>query len=365
MKNYNIRRLSISIILPIALLLLLFVFSQSQIINEEDQVPLINNLNIEEEKHKGAHLYGRKDSSNFQFLTRNNIKWVTVIEWGSQKNCSSPIIRHHNEDSVRMRRRDSSRVKEIEVLRAAGFKVFLKPHIWIDEPAAGKWRSDIFPTSDENSELWKASYLDFILRYANLAERGKAEMFCIGTEFSRLTVEKPLFWKEVIREVRKVYSGKITYAANWYNEFEKITFWEDLDYIGIQAYFPLAKKEYASVKQISKGWRKYLPLIKRIHKKYNRKVLFTELGYKSTSDTAISPWEWVDHESNQFKSFSGETQANCYQAFFDMVWEKDWFAGVHFWVLRTDDETSKSFGTNLNFTPIGKPAEQVMAKGFE
>ena len=35
-------------------------------------------------------------------------------------------------------------------------------------------------------------------------------------------------WRRIIGEVRKVYDGKLTYSANWYREFEQITFWMSL-----------------------------------------------------------------------------------------------------------------------------------------
>jgi hypothetical protein len=40
-------------------------------------------------------------------------------------------------------------------------------------------------------------------------------------------------------EIRKIYTGKLTYAANW-DDFDKVPFWKELDYIGIDAYFPLS-----------------------------------------------------------------------------------------------------------------------------
>jgi len=212
--------------------------------------------------------------------------------------------------------------------------------------------------------LWKKSYRDFILRYAEIAEQANAEMFCVGVEFSRLSVEKPEFWKKIIQEVRNIYSGKITYAANWYNEFEKVNFWEDLDFIGIQAYFPLTENEYPSVRQISKGWNKYLPVIESTHKKYNRKIIFTEMGYKSTANSAIKPWEWIENSSAIDNTFSAETQANCYKAFFKTVWKKKWFAGVHIWQLRSDFVANNE-KSNLDFTPQGKPAAGIIAAGFE
>ncbi|MFT7451227.1 MAG: exo-beta-1,3-glucanase (GH17 family) [Patescibacteria group bacterium] len=197
-----------------------------------------------------------------------------------------------------------------------------------------------------------------------MAEKNKVELFCIGTELTRLSTEKSDYWKNLIQEVRSIYSGKITYAANWYNEFEKITFWEDLDFIGIQAYFPLVKNENPTVQQISKGWKKHLSDITSVHQKYNRKILFTEMGYKSTPDSAIEPRQWIDYSEVQDKTISTETQANCYEAFFNTFWKKDWFAGVHIWQMRSDFVKGRG-KSDLDFTPQGKPAESIIAKEFE
>ncbi len=317
-----------------------------------------------DEKQRGAHVFRLVDSSDLQPLKDNNLEWITLVSWGYQEDFDSPIMTHHNGDSTYMHQHNYHWCNKIEKIREAGFKVFFKPHLWITSPSDGKWRSDIFPSSDENWELWKESYRNFIIRYATIAEQAGAEMFCIGIEFSKLTVEKPEFWRSLINEIRGIYSGKITYAANWYKEYEKITFWEDLDYIGVQAYFPLAKTEYPSVKQVSKGWKKYLRKMKSTYRKNNRKILFTEMGYKSTSNSAIRPWEWAEHSVSDNNIFSAETQANCYQAFFNTVWDQEWFAGVHIWQLRSDYKPRKE-RKDLNFTPQGKPAEGIIAKGFE
>lgn len=317
-----------------------------------------------EDKQRGAHVFGIRDTTNFQSLIQTNVEWITLVSWAYQDDYDSRTVIHHDGDSSHIMHHDSSWLHRIKLVRAAGFKVFVKPHLWIDSPSEGKWRSDIFPTSEENWELWKASYRSFILRYAKIAEQGNAEMFCIGAEFSRLSVEKPGFWKSLIQEVRGIYSGRVTYAANWYEEFEQVTFWEELDFIGIQAYFPLVKNEFPSVEQISKGWNKHLPAIESIHKKYKRNILFTEIGYKSTANSAIKPWEWIENSSIQDNLYSAETQANCYEAFFNTIWEKEWFAGVHIWSLNSGRRRQNG-RDNLDFTPQGKPAESIIAKGFE
>jgi exo-beta-1,3-glucanase (GH17 family) len=188
-------------------------------------------------------------------------------------------------------------------------------------------------------------------------------MFCIGTELTRLSLEKTEYWRSLIQEVRAIFSGKITYAANWYQEYENITFWDKLDYIGIQAYFPLTNNESPSLAQISKGWSKHISAIEKVSKRYGRKVLFTEMGYKSTVDSAIRPWEWIDYENFQEEQESQETQGRCYQAFFETVWPQDWMAGVHLWQMRSDHIEHEG-RSHLDFTPQGKTAATIITAGY-
>jgi hypothetical protein len=362
MKNTNLRRSIFAVVLPLGLLFFLsLILPRNADVVSDDLTP--PSTEVLGERQKGAHVFGIVDSTDFESFHQNNLEWITMVSWGFQDDFDSPVVTHHNGDSVAMMRHDSGWIRRIESVRAAGFKVFFKPHLWVLEPSDGKWRSDIFPTSEENWELWQESYRNFIIRYARVAEEANADMFCIGAEFSRLAIEKPEFWVHLIQEIRRFYSGKLTYAANWYEEFEAITFWGQLDYIGIQAYFPLVNHINPSVKQISRGWKRYLPVMEAVHEKFDRKILFTEMGYKSTTDSAMEPWRWVEDPSYSNVSVSNETQANCYEAFFNTVWEEEWFAGVHIWQLRTDHVNGRGH-SEVDFTPQGKPAEGVIARGF-
>lgn len=314
-------------------------------------------------KQKGAHVFGIMDTTDFNPFKENNIEWITLVPWGFQDHHESPEISHRGKDSLMARKYDSTWVSRISLVRNAGFKVFVKPHIWIDNTFNGKWRSDIFPTSQEHWEIWSSGYRDFILRYAGIAEKAGAELFCIGTELSRLSVEKPAFWRKLILDVREIYSGEITYAANWNKEFEAVEFWDQLDYIGIQAYFPLVKVNYPSTEQLMAGWENHIPKLEGVHKRFNRDILFTEMGYKSTANGGVRPWEWAEEPAAKANRFSAETQANSYRAFFNSVWGRDWFAGVHLWQMRTD-YTLYEEALQLDFTPQGKPAEAVITRGF-
>ncbi len=316
------------------------------------------------EKQKGAHIFGFRDTLELKPLSEKGFNWVTFVPYSNQEDSKSVEVRHTRGDSSRMKRRDAYWIHNIKEAREAGFKVFLKPHVWIYSPEPGKWRSDIYPENEDNWKLWSKSYREFILRYAEIAEIAQADMFCVGTELTKLTKKKPEFWSALISDVKKVYHGKITYAANWYKEYEDIVFWDELDYIGIQAYFPLVDQDYPSVQQISKGWEKYLDDISKVSEAYSKKVLFTELGYKSSPDGASTPWEWVDYEEEVETPMSEETQANSYQAFFDTVWDQEWFIGMHLWQWRTDYEPHRG-KSNVDFTPRGKLAEEIIARGFK
>lgn len=371
-KLIFLRRFSFSIILPIGLFFSLFNFSQWYTKNEnfnfewdlaiENQTGQVTNFFQEDNKQRGMHVFGKIDSTSFPPLIKNNVEWITLVPFGDQKDFDSPEVRFHHPERNTFANIDSLWSRNIRLIHQHGFKVFFKPHIWIYDPSGGKWRSDIFPSNEENWQTWEKSYRDFILLYAQIAEKNNVEMFCIGTEFTRLTIEKPDFWKSIIQEVRKVYSGKITYAANWFEEFEKITFWDELDYIGVQAYFPLVKNKNPTTAQIEKGWKKHLSTLKKAHQKFDKKIIFTELGYKSTNDSAIEPWSWIDYSSNLYKPVSTETQVNCYDAFFNTVWKKEWFAGVHIWQWHTSEKDGGK--DDLDFTPRKKPAENIIAKGF-
>ena len=188
-------------------------------------------------------------------------------------------------------------------------------------------------------------------------------MFCIGTEFTRLAIEKPEFWRSLIKDIRQVFTGKLIYAANWNDEYQKINFWDQLDFIGIQAYFPLSKNNNPNKDELISSWLKYIPEIDSIHNKFQKKILFTEMGYKSTIDAAIKPWNWLENTDDKHQFISLETQYLCYKSFFETIWNKDWFAGVHLWQIRTDYKLGME-KNSLDFSPQGKPAEKVIRSYF-
>ena len=99
--------------------------------------------------------------------------------------------------------------------------------------------------------------------------------------------------------------------------------------------------------------------IENIHKKYNKPVLFTEIGYRSTEDAAIEPWKWP--QENKEAISSAATQAKCYEAFFNTAWKKPWLAGAYFWKWYPHGSNRL---LEIDFTPQGKLAEKVLMDNY-
>ena len=248
---------------------------------------------------------------------------------------------------------------EIENLHEMGFKVMLKPHIWIGglNHDPDNWRSKIDFNDPEKRVQWFQSYTEFIMSQAELAERTGVEMLVVGTELvgiSKYTDE----WKKLIKRVRKIYSGKLTYAAEGMNA-QKIEFWNDLDYIGIDAYFPLTNKNGPSLEELTQGWTKYEPEIRALSEKYSKQVIFTEIGFKSIEGTAIKPWEW-----KQDGKVSQEEQALAFEATQVAFRDKPYLAGIFVWKYFTDMNSDERGNVEKGFTPFRKKAESVISTWF-
>ena len=265
---------------------------------------------------------------NIDQVTEIGTNWISQTPFGWMNGHDSPEVVLSN-DRAWWGETDRGVIHTAKLAKASDVKTMLKPHIWLRR-SKDKWRSDIEMNSKQDWDSWFESYRKWIMHYAILAENNNIESLCIGTELYQTTKQYPEKWEAIIAEIRSVYSGQLTYAANWYKEYESITFWDKLDFIGIQAYFPLSKKENPSKEDLIKAWKKHKKGLKKISKKYNKKIVFTEIGYKNTMDAAKEPWKWpqdMDHTTQ----ISDEIQSNCYAALFESFWEEPWFDGLFIW----------------------------------
>ncbi len=284
-----------------------------------------------------------------------NANHAAVMPFGFIRDINSPEI-IHNTDRQWFGETKAGAKQYIEVLHKNGVQVMIKPQIWIWK---GEFTGTLLMNSEEHWKALEASYDDFILTYAELAQETQVALFCIGTELERFVEHRPEYWKRLISKIRKVYKGKLTYAANW-NEYTKTSFWKELDYIGIDAYFPLSEEKNPTVGQLKEAWQPWKDNIFKLSNTVKRPVLFTEFGYRSIDFTARKPWLADRHE----QKVNLEAQVIAKKALFSEFWTEDWFAGGYVWKWFID-HTKSGGNTNNQFTPQNKPAQQVITDFYK
>ena len=290
------------------------------------------------------------DTTHTKPLVNINANAAAVMPFGFIKDKNHPEIIH----SAKRQWFGETKagVKQyIDILRKDHMSIMIKPQIWI-------WHGEFTGLLKMNTEAdWKLledSYSSFILDFAELAEEVDAEVFCIGTELEEFIKNRPSYWHYLIKEIKLVYKGKLTYAANW-DEFWHTPFWDELDYIGIDAYFPVSNMQTPTIDDCIKGWEKHKQGLKDFSEKLDRPVMFTEYGYRSVDYTGKEPWKY----DRSMTTVNLEAQNNATQALFDAVWKEDWFAGGYLWKWFIEHEKVGGLEDN-QFTPQNKPAEAIL-----
>ena len=279
----------------------------------ENKTDTVQDLYAIDGKHRGMGVYdfGRSNRTTYHELIKTNIEWVQILPYFYQESETTKEIRSVKELGV-WSRRDSSFIKSIQNLHAENIRVQLKPHLWL----GSGWRSNINFENEEDWNTWFESYKKTMLHYAMMAEKTNVELYCIGTELRSSVKHQPEKWNDLIKEIKKIYSGKLTYAANWDDDSDAIGFWNELDYIGIQGYFPLTKESNPSLESIQKGWQSHKDMLQKLSEKHQKKILFTEVGYRPDANATKKPWEWGSIFGSLFKKKSNKTQYLAFEALY-------------------------------------------------
>jgi len=240
---------------------------------------------------------------------------------------------------------DAGLSQVIASARAAGLKVMVKPHVDVLD---GTFRGDIEPS---DRAAWFRSYESFVVRYANLAASGGAELFSVGTELKSLSTETEA-WNSVIESVRQAFSGELTYSANW-DEVWQVQFWDGLDMIGVDAYFPLSQEgEQPTAESLASAWQPNVDGLAALSEQWGLPVLVSEIGYPSQAGSTAHPWEVREGDPPD-----PGLQAMAYEAAFDAFADQPWLRGILWWSWRADPDLAEQMA--VEYTPEGKPAEAV------
>lgn len=246
---------------------------------------------------------------------------------------------------------DFSKEEDLKKYRESGKEYISK----LERLTIGNWRGNFGVKNFSDWKIWESGYEKFILENARIADSAQVDLFCIGTELSISAVERESFWRNLISKVRHIYKGPITYSANWDN-YQNIKFWNDLDYIGISAYFPLSEKDLPTEEDAMKAWEVYIKGMQDISDQYSKPILFTEFGYKSVEYAAREPW--LDEGGDENAS-NEKIQADLYSAIFRTFWEKEWFAGGFIWKWYYSGN-----GGSKSFSPQNKMAEKKIKNWY-
>ena len=356
-----------------------------------------NIQNLSNDKIKGFVFTGPGkgpyQDSSFSSITDTNGNFVALVPEGTVYRQTLKV----NYDFERQWYGETKKAlyDGIHKARKNGLKIMVKPHLTIgwdmsnwDEPeidrndslsvlnyaksaniffkgqenkiiGKGNWRGGFMTRSEKDWEIFEKEYVAYILDYAKIADSLNIELFCIGTELKRIALEKPEFMRKLTRQVRKVYKGSITYAANW-DSYDKIEFWGELDYIGIDAYFPLSDKRLPEISELKKSWRSIAENITAVSQKFEKKVVFTEWGYEDEEYVGKEPWIMTTRTS---KNRNVKMQSNAYKSMFETVWNEPWMKGVFIW--RWEPGSTSLEAEKPNYSPRFKKSKSVLKNWFK
>ncbi|MGE3609129.1 MAG: hypothetical protein AB7I27_06040 [Bacteriovoracaceae bacterium] len=273
------------------------------------------------------------------------------------------------------------------------------------------WHGNIQP-ADVNR--WFESFKQYHDIYLLIAKLNKVEEYTIGAELYSMTVGIEDQWKEfpygfpgkwlqLLRYSRSKLGNnvRIMYDVNFTDdrassngdltamggEFERwryrlvdlanptnpeeraiwqdlVTFWNELDAVGIDMYRSLASKQDS----IPTGYKDLVSLLKIRSDEYAGQVdtamaeiesvtgkpqfmIFKEAGFRSVDRGFINPF---DYETGQ-GIYREEHQAASFEALFQSFWEPrfSWFQGASFWDVSVSPARNSGTG-DTGFSPVGK-----------
>jgi hypothetical protein len=308
-------------------------------------------------KMKGVNLVApprQPDSSALAPVRKIGAEWVAIVPYGFCRKGDPHFFFSENRKEKRnwqwWGETTAGVAGTVQMARMQGLKTILKPHVWMQ----GGSHLDLEFTNEADWQTFEHDYAQYVLHFAKLADSLKVDLYCITTELDRFAIARPAFWESLVKQVRGIYKGKLTYAANW-DRYEKIPFWSQLDYVGVDAYFPLSDDREPTVKSLVRGWKPHLTALQKTSDRLQKPILFTEFGYRSCDYGARRPWE---SETDCIPNDA--MQANAYAAFTEAVWTQPWFAGGFVWKWFMDDEPRHR--ERDQYSPHGKMAEQVLQK---
>lgn len=278
-----------------------------------------------------------------------NVDWIALTPFGYQRTPGETRVmtifdRPGHET-------DRAMEGDIRQARRLGMEVLLKPHIWIDH---GNWPGAIAFEDPAEFEAWFESYGEMIRHYARFAAESGVGALSIGCELKGVSAVDEARWRSFIAELRSLYPGRLLYAANW-DEFERVPWWDALDAVGINAYFPLSEQPDPTPEELMAGASEVRRRIEVFQRRVGKPVVFTEIGFGSVRGAAAQPWL-----ADRSAPLDLELQRHCYEAVARTFSDAPWLEGVFWWKWFSAASEQPGGMDHDPFSPRNKPAERVI-----
>lgn len=282
-------------------------------------------------------------SASLDAMADHAVTWTALSYAALQATAFSTEIPFDAEPTVT----DDEIVWAIRAAHERGMKVCLKPVVNV---ADGTWRAFIgFFDWDVPGEPswtdWFASYRAFILHAARIAEAEGCAMLCVGCEMVRADGQDA-HWRDLIREVREVYSGLVTYNCDKYQE-DRVTWWDAVDVVSSSGYYPIDR------------WEENLDRIEAVVAATGKPFVFLEAGCPSREGSPARPNDW-----QLAGAPSGEAQFEYYRTMFDACAGRDWVSGFFLWDWPARLYDASDAAASDDYCPYGKPAGTLMREHY-
>jgi len=287
-------------------------------------------------------------------------EWAAITPYATMMSCQDTQIIPYFE--FPQERTEAMVVEAIRQAREAGLKVMLAPHLY---PWDWCWRGELRPGSGEAGSAegwdeWFRSYRGYMLHLARMAADEGVEMLSIGVEFKSASNRFGWRFAAMAQDLRAVYPGLLTYSANW-DEAEDVAFWEELDYIGVNAFYPMSESGREDPMEILAAADRIAEDLHYLSQVHGRPVILTEVGFKALEGALREPWIWPEYVLSP--QVDDEVQALLFDVTFLALWDKEWFAGLFVWRYMADP-SDYSQEPPYGYLPRLKPAEKVIENWF-
>ncbi|TDT74654.1 hypothetical protein DFO47_11213 [Arthrobacter sp. AG258] len=280
---------------------------------------------------------------SMEAMAELNVNWVTIAFQAVQSTAHSTDIDFGSEETVS----DDEVRWAIGKARSLGLKVCLKPVI---NCADGTWRAFIgFFDQDVPNEPswgeWFENYTRFLVHYARIAQEEGCELFCVGCEMVQ-SDHREAEWRETIAKVREIFSGRVTYNCDKYQE-DRLGWWDAVDVISSSGYYPQG------------SWPEHLDRIEAVVRDHGKPFLFLEAGCPSREGSPALPNDWSLPGGP-----SEAAQLGYYQDMFDHTLRRDWVGGFMLWDWPARLYSAADAAADTDYCVYAKAAAPLIAATY-